>query len=67
MKTCLPPISGGGAGSIFLDIRAWVRLELMKLRRNVDLRIEPNPFASMDENDPSGFLAEIKRSGIRVA
>ena len=43
------------------------QVELMKLRRSVDLRIEPHPFASTDENDPSGFLAEIMRNGIRVA
>jgi hypothetical protein len=42
------------------------QVELMKLRRSIDLRIEPHPFESMDE-DPSGFLAEIKKNGIKVA
>lgn len=42
-------------------------VDLMKLRRSVDLRIESHPFSSMEENDPSGFLAEIKRNGIKVA
>ncbi|HUX41087.1 MAG TPA: nucleotidyltransferase domain-containing protein [Rectinemataceae bacterium] len=42
------------------------QVDLMKLRRGVDLRIEPHPFGYMDE-DPSGFLAEIKKSGVRVA
>ncbi len=43
------------------------QVDLMKLRRSVDLRIEPHPFDSTDEDDPSGLLAEIKRNGIRVA
>jgi hypothetical protein len=43
------------------------QVELMKLRRVVDLRIEPHSFASQDEDDPSGFMAEIRRTGIRVA
>ena len=69
--------SGGTAGpdsdidvALMLDgmVNSFdTQVELMKLRRSVDLRIEPHPFASMDENDPSGFLAEIKRNGIRVA
>ena len=42
------------------------QVDLMKLRRSVDLRIEPHPFGSMDD-DPSGFLMEIKTSGIKVA
>jgi predicted nucleotidyltransferase len=41
-------------------------VDLMKLRRSVDLRIEPHPFGSMDD-DPSGFIAEIKGSRIRAA
>jgi uncharacterized protein len=43
------------------------QVDLMKLRRSVDLRIEPHPFDSMDESDPTGFLAEMQRHGIRVA
>jgi hypothetical protein len=38
------------------------QVELMKLRRVVDLRIEPHPFAFQDEDDPSGFMAEIRKS-----
>jgi predicted nucleotidyltransferase len=43
------------------------QVALMRLRRSIDLRIEPHPFASMHEDDPSGFLAEILKSGIRIA
>ena len=42
------------------------QVDLMKLRRAVDLRIEPHPFGFLDE-DPSGFLAEIRKDGIPVA
>jgi predicted nucleotidyltransferase len=42
------------------------QVDLMKLRRSVDLRIEPHPFVSTDD-DSFGFLAEIKKSGIKVA
>jgi uncharacterized protein len=43
------------------------QVELMKLRRSVDLRLEPHPFATEEKSDPTGFLAEILKSGIRVA
>lgn len=43
-----------------------VQVDLMKLRRVIDPRIEPHPFGAKDD-DPSGFLAEIRKSGIRVA
>lgn len=37
---------------------------LWKLRRKVDLRIEPVLFQS--DNDPSGFIDEIKKTGILI-
>lgn len=43
------------------------QVELMKLRRGVDLRLEPHPFSSLDGEDPSGFLAEIRLHGIKLA
>jgi len=43
------------------------QVELMKLRRSVDLRLEPHPFPSQDVADPSDFLADIMENGIRVA
>ncbi len=36
---------------------------LFKLRRQIDLRIEP---LIVDENDVSGFLEEISKTGIRI-
>jgi hypothetical protein len=42
------------------------QVALMKLRRTVGLRIEPHPFNAGDE-DPSGSLAEVMRSGVKVA
>lgn len=38
---------------------------LFKLRRDIDLRIEPILFMK-DQPDPSGFLEEIKRTGTIV-
>jgi predicted nucleotidyltransferase len=37
---------------------------LYKLRRNIDARIEP--IIIYDENDPSGFTADVLRNGIIV-
>jgi uncharacterized protein len=37
---------------------------LWKLRREVDARIEPVLFEK--DNDPSGFIDEIKRTGIEI-
>ncbi|MDC1068275.1 nucleotidyltransferase domain-containing protein [Candidatus Kapabacteria bacterium] len=37
---------------------------LWKLRRKIDLRIEPVLFQS--ESDPSGFIDEIKKTGILI-
>jgi predicted nucleotidyltransferase len=38
--------------------------KLFKLRRNIDSRIEP--IIIYDENDPSGFTADVLRNGIIV-
>ena len=41
-------------------------LRLMRVRRNVDYRIEPHPFlpAAMDSRDP--FFLEVQRNGISL-
>jgi len=39
---------------------------LMKLRRSVDLRIEPRAFARIDEVDPDPFVQEILATGERI-
>ncbi|MCA1949136.1 MAG: nucleotidyltransferase domain-containing protein [Treponema sp.] len=43
------------------------QVELMKLRRKVDLRIEPHPFSVSDTMDDSILVQEILKTGIRVA
>ncbi|MBU4486441.1 MAG: nucleotidyltransferase domain-containing protein [Candidatus Delongbacteria bacterium] len=42
------------------------QVDLMKLRRNFDLRIEPHPFekSDIDGNDP--FLSEVLKTGIKI-
>ena len=45
------------------DYFSYVPL-LWKLRRQVDVRIEPILFEK--DHDPSGFLSEIKRTGIQI-
>lgn len=39
---------------------------LMKLRNNVDLRIEPHPFLSKEFDKTNPFVREIIETGIRV-
>ncbi|MCK9225107.1 MAG: nucleotidyltransferase domain-containing protein [Candidatus Muirbacterium halophilum] len=39
-------------------------LNLYRLRRNIDNRIEP--ILLLDGNDPSGFLEEIKKNGVSL-
>ncbi len=39
---------------------------LMKLRRKVDLRIEPHPFLSREFDKTNPFVREIIETGIRV-
>lgn len=42
------------------------QIDMMKLRRKVDLRIEPHPFKSTDFNEENPVVHEILRSGIRL-
>ena len=39
---------------------------LMKLRRNLDLRIEPHPFTVKDFNKTNPFVREIIDTGIKI-
>ena len=39
---------------------------LMKLRRQVDIRIEPHPFLSSDFTDTNPIALEILRTGIKI-
>ncbi len=49
------------------DIDAFSEdLKLMRLRRQVDLRIEPHSFAISDFNNPDPFVKEILIKGKRV-
>lgn len=40
---------------------------LLKLRRNIDIRIEPHPFESKDFNDSNPFASEIIRTGKKIS
>ena len=40
-----------------------IQLDLMKLRRNIDLRIEPHPIRERDYNNGSPLVNEIKKHG----
>ncbi|OGW26031.1 MAG: hypothetical protein A2X55_01395 [Nitrospirae bacterium GWB2_47_37] len=49
------------------DIDAFMEdLKLMRLRRQVDLRIEPHSFALSDFKEPDPFIKEIITSGKRI-
>ncbi len=39
---------------------------LMRLRRKVDLRIEPHPIMEQDFNSSNPFAFEIKKTGIKI-
>ena len=39
---------------------------LMKLRRAVDMRIEPHPFLPSEFNDKNPLAREVMRTGIRI-
>lgn len=39
---------------------------LMKLRRSIDLRIEPHPIKEQDFNSSNPFAFEIKNTGIEI-
>lgn len=41
-------------------------VQLLKLTRKVDLRIEPHSFARTDFDDPDPFVASILKTGERV-
>lgn len=43
-----------------------VQRQLMKLRRKIDLRIEPHPFSAKDFNSANPFAIEIEKTGIEV-
>ena len=43
-----------------------IQLELMKLRRGIDLRIEPHPIFDEDFNVQNPIAFEIQRSGIEL-
>lgn len=43
------------------------RLKLMRLRWDVDLRIEPHPFSKKDFEDTDPFVKEITITGIKIA
>ena len=42
------------------------QIDMMKLRRKVDLRIEPHPFAMTDFNNENPVVDEILKSGIQI-
>ena len=42
------------------------QMQLMRIRRKVDLRIEPHPIAESDFTDQNPFAYEIKSSGIEI-
>ncbi|MCX6583979.1 MAG: nucleotidyltransferase domain-containing protein [Candidatus Aminicenantes bacterium] len=42
------------------------QVQLMKLRRDFDLRIEPHPFDETDFNSSNPFVHEILTTGIQV-
>ena len=43
-----------------------MQIELMKLRRKFDLRIEPHPFEKKDLEEENPFLHEILQTGIII-
>ncbi|MBU4486980.1 MAG: nucleotidyltransferase domain-containing protein [Candidatus Delongbacteria bacterium] len=49
-----------------LKDRFDTRVELMKLGRRIDLRIEPHPFSKKDLKDSDPFLSEVLRTGIKI-
>lgn len=45
----------------------FAQKQLMKLRRKIDLRIEPHPIKEQDFNALNPFASEIERTGIEIA
>ena len=44
----------------------YTQKQLMKLRRKIDLRIEPHPIKEQDFNSLNPFAYEIKKTGIEI-
>jgi len=42
------------------------QMQLMRIRRKIDLRIEPHPISEKDFNDLNPFAFEIKKTGIEL-
>ncbi len=42
------------------------QIEMMKLRRSIDLRIEPHPFLEEDFNNSNPVVSEILKNGISL-
>ncbi len=42
------------------------QMQLMRLRREIDLRIEPHPIGESDFTDLNPFAYEIEKSGIEI-
>ncbi len=42
------------------------QIDLMKLRRNFDLRIEPHTFSNEDTKDSDPLLNEVLKTGIKI-
>ena len=53
---------------IFNDLKDEIemQIQLMKLRRKFDLRIEPHPFDKKDISESNPFLNEILKTGILI-
>ena len=43
-----------------------IQMQLMRVRRNVDLRIEPHPISEADFNNTNPFAYEIQSAGIEI-
>jgi len=54
-------VADGFSGDLVEDT-----FKLMKIRRNVDTRIEPHPFSVEDFNDEDPIAKEVMRTGIRI-
>ena len=45
----------------------YAQKQLMKLRRKIDLRIEPHPIKEQDFNSLNPFAYEVEKTGIEIA
>jgi uncharacterized protein len=43
-----------------------IQIEMMKLRRKIDLRIEPHPFDELDFNSTNPVVNEILKYGVEI-